>query len=62
MKYPTIQMFELAGQDVLSGAIDGKAAFFAMLERTKTEPVEPLPLLIDFDGIQVATSARRYSL
>jgi hypothetical protein len=57
MKYPTIQMLELAGQDVLSGAIDGKAAFFALLERTKTEPVEPLPLLIDFDGIQVATAS-----
>jgi hypothetical protein len=57
MKYATIQMLELAGQDVLSSSIDGKVAFFAMLEKTKTEPAEPTPLLIDFDGIQVATAS-----
>jgi hypothetical protein len=57
MKYQKIKMNELTGQDVLSGALDGKAAFFAMLDKTKTEPAQPSPLLIDFDGIEVATAS-----
>jgi hypothetical protein len=57
MRYPYINMLELAGLDVLSGASDGRAGFTAMLEKAQPEPANPTPLVIDFAGITVATAS-----
>jgi hypothetical protein len=57
MKYPRIGMFDLFGTDLLAGASDGRAAFKALLEKTQVEPEGPTPLVIDFDGISVATAS-----
>ncbi|WP_316226961.1 hypothetical protein [Bradyrhizobium sp. SZCCHNS3052] len=57
MKHPRISMFDLAGMDTLSGASDGRASFQALLEKIQMEPSAPTPLIIDFDGIAVATAS-----
>jgi hypothetical protein len=57
MKYPHINMFELSGTDVLAGASDGRASFQSLLEKTRIEPETPTPLVVDFDGITVATAS-----
>jgi hypothetical protein len=57
MKYPHIGMFDLFGTDLLAGASDGRAAFKVLLEKTQIEPEGPTPLVIDFDGISVATAS-----
>ncbi|MGX1110212.1 hypothetical protein AB7M47_008595 [Bradyrhizobium elkanii] len=58
MRYPYIDMNELTGLDVLSGASDGKVSFNAMLGKIiQMEPVEPTPLVIDFGRITVATAS-----
>jgi hypothetical protein len=57
MKYYKIDMGEVGGQSVLSGAADGKAGFLAMFERARVEPNEPSPLLLDFAAIDVATAS-----
>ncbi|MEQ1697247.1 MAG: hypothetical protein ABL901_15545 [Hyphomicrobiaceae bacterium] len=57
MRHVTIPIKDLAGTAILSGAVNGKAAFAAIIGKSNREPEEPTPLLLDFDGIEVATAS-----
>ncbi|MBZ9799711.1 hypothetical protein [Mesorhizobium sp. ES1-4] len=52
-----IDMAEVAGAPILSGAINGKAAFAEFVKMVDGEPNEPSPLFLDFRNIDVATAS-----
>jgi hypothetical protein len=52
-----LNMAELGGDAVLSGAISGRTAFAEMLKRTAAEPSDITPVLLDFGWVDVATSS-----
>jgi hypothetical protein len=52
-----IPMVELSGSDVLAKATSGRTALRKLLEATETEPRQPTPVFIDFNGVTVATSS-----
>jgi hypothetical protein len=52
-----IDMTEIAGAPVLSGAINGKAAFAAFVKIVDIEPKEPAPLFLDFRNVEIATAS-----
>ena len=57
MKYTKIDMLHVGGQPILSGTLDGKAGFLKIFDKARAEPPEPLPLLLDFARIEVATAS-----
>lgn len=58
MKYEIIDMRKVGrGESILSGAAEGKAGFLVIFERSRVEPSEPSPLLLDFGSIEVATAS-----
>lgn len=52
-----LHLKDLAQNDVLAGALNGRSLLVPLLEATMSEPAEPEPLLIDFSGIEVATAS-----
>jgi hypothetical protein len=50
-------MVPLANGPVLSGAVNGKAAFVGLIKAVTHEPVAPEPLFLDFKGVDVATAS-----
>lgn len=52
-----ILMAELAGSNVLAKATAGRTALRKLLEVTEVEPDEPAPAVLDFKGIDAATSS-----
>lgn len=57
MRYIRIDIHDVGGQPVLSGAADGKAGFLVIFEKARSEPPEPSPLLLDFARVEVATAS-----
>ena len=57
MRHMIIPIRDLTGTAILSGAINGKAAFAAIIGKANREPEEPTPLLLDFTGVEVATAS-----
>ena len=52
-----ISMRGLCGATILSGAPRGEQVLLKLLEQTRPEPLSPQPLLLDFNGIDVATGS-----
>ena len=52
-----IDIRELSGGPVLSGAINGKSLFVKLLDATALEPEGPIPLVMDFGKVEVATAS-----
>ena len=52
-----IRMRDLLDSDVLAGALTGRKALGALLERIEREPEEPEPVYLDFAGVEVATAS-----
>lgn len=57
MKYIAIDMLDVGKHAVLSGAADGRAGFLVIFDKSRVEPSEPLPMLLDFARIEVATAS-----
>jgi hypothetical protein len=57
MRYAMIDMKEVAGQEILTGAAAGKASALAIIEKAGKEPADPSPLLLDFSAVNVATAS-----
>jgi hypothetical protein len=57
MKCAMIDMKEVAGEVILTGAGAGKASALKVVEKAGPEPAEPCPLLLDFSGIDIATAS-----
>lgn len=52
-----IDIAEIGSAPVLSGAVNGKAAFAALVKIVDHEPTEPVPLFLDFRNIDTATAS-----
>lgn len=52
-----IDMAEIEGAPVLSGAVNGRAAFAALVKFIDHEPIEPTPLFLDFRNVETATAS-----
>lgn len=52
-----IDMAEVGGAPVLSGAINGKAAFASLMKLVDRQPKEPTPLFLDFRNVETATAS-----
>ena len=52
-----LNMAELGGDAVLSGATHGRTVLAEMLKRTAAEPTDITPVLLDFRWVDVATSS-----
>jgi hypothetical protein len=52
-----IDMAEIAGTPVLSGAVNGKVAFVELIKIVDHEPKQPAPLFLDFRNVEVATAS-----
>lgn len=50
-------MAEIAGAPVLSGAVNGRAAFASLVKIIDCEPKEPAPLFLDFRNVDAATAS-----
>lgn len=52
-----LKIHDILGKDILSGAINGKAAFSSFIALSSPEPMEPSALYLDFSRIEVATAS-----
>lgn len=52
-----IRLADVGGTNILAQAAGGRAMLRKLLALTDTEPDEPEPVFLDFDGVEVATSS-----
>ncbi|SMH62823.1 hypothetical protein [Azospirillum agricola] len=52
-----IDIKELGGSSVLAGALNGRAMLNRLLDATSAEAAKPIPIFLDFSGIEVATAS-----
>jgi hypothetical protein len=52
-----LEVAELAGTTILSGAPSGRQLYARLVEAMPAEPLEPEPMFLNFDRIQVATAS-----
>lgn len=52
-----LNVAELAGGRILSGAPSGRQLFAKLVEMLPAEPAEPQPLFLDFSDVEVATTS-----
>lgn len=57
MNFLAVSMIEAAGQQILSGASAGRATFVSIVDKIRCEPEGPTPLMLSFEGIEVATAS-----
>jgi hypothetical protein len=50
-----IGLKDIAGSNVLAGALNGRNVLGTLLSMTVAEPASPMPIFLDFAGIDVAT-------
>ena len=48
---------DMAGGNVLAGALTGRKVLAGLLERVSGEPEKPEPLYVDFEGVEIATAS-----
>ena len=52
-----LRIRDVVGNDVLAGALTGRRTLGALLERLEEGGKEPLPVYLDFEGVEVATAS-----
>lgn len=52
-----VNVAELAGSSILSGAPSGRQLYAKLVASLPTEPVSPEPFFLDFQGVHVATAS-----
>lgn len=52
-----LEMQKICGGSILAGSLSGRQALGSLLERVREEPAEPERVLLNFDGVKVATAS-----
>lgn len=52
-----LKILDISENVILSGAVQGKAAFASLVAKAGSDPADPSALFLDFDGIELATAS-----